>query len=40
MNFDFLVPVMYFTGDNFTAIIMKEEFATNGVNVAFIFYLN
>jgi hypothetical protein len=40
MRFNYLVPVMYFSGETFTTVIWEEEDTNNGVNVAFIYYLN
>jgi len=40
MRFNYLIPVMYFSGETFTAVIMTEENTNNGVNVAFVYYLN
>jgi hypothetical protein len=40
MNFDYLVPVFYFTALNFTVIVMKEEDKPDGMSVAFTYYLN
>ena len=40
MRFNYLVPVMYFSGETFTTVIWEEEDTNSGVNVAFIYYLN
>jgi hypothetical protein len=40
MYFNYLVPVMFFSGKTFTTVIWEEEDSNSGVNVAFIYYLN
>ena len=40
MYFNYLVPVMFFSGETFTTVIWEEEDSNSGVNVAFIYYLN